>query len=117
MFFRNPHHQFPYHYPYHQNMQPYHYQNQFQHPYQYGPYYSPTYYPPPNLQGQQQNSQAPQGEQNQQPPQNPQPGLFTGPDGTFDFQKAVSQFDEMMKTANQVSPIMKQLGSLFTPKK
>jgi hypothetical protein len=43
--------------------------------------------------------------------------MFTGPDGSFDFQKAVNQFDQMIKTVNQVSPIMKQIGALFPPKK
>lgn len=119
MNYRNQHHQFPY-YP-HQNH--YYYQN---HHYGYHtPYYPPMPYhqspappPPPGAQGQQNQGQAQLGGQQQSQPQGSPPAHpFLGPGGSFDFQKAVGQFEEMVKTVNQVSPIMKQIGALFTPKK
>jgi hypothetical protein len=109
--------------------QPYfdpYYQTQFMHsnyypgnyPYQFG--YHGSYYPqapfPPTHFGQMQSLPPPiPNSQNQGV--NSSLGVFGAQDGTFDFQKAVSQFDQLMKTANQISPIVKQLGSLFTIKK
>ncbi|MBM7096009.1 hypothetical protein JSY36_09595 [Bacillus sp. H-16] len=39
---------------------------------------------------------------------------FQGKDGKFDFNKAFVTVDQVMKTANQISPLMKQVGSFFT---
>lgn len=112
MYFRNQH--FPY--PFHPQQPMNHYQSN-QNPYQF-PYgfFGPNF---PNMPQQQFNQQI---QPNQQGPNTQQDanfpmGMFTKPDGTFDFQKAANSFDEIMKTANQVSPIMKQLGSLFAQKK
>lgn len=115
MYFRNQHYnQFPF-YP-QQQINPY-YQNQFYYP--YGSHYGHQfpYMPPQQVQMPNAVQQYNQKQQNpQQGPSSPL-GMFTGADGSFDFQKAVNSFDQVMKTANQMSPIMKQLGSLFTPKK
>lgn len=52
----------------------------------------------------------------QQYPYPPLSGMFTGDNGKFDFNKASNAIDQVVKTANQVSPIVKQIGALFTPK-
>lgn len=129
MFYRNNWFHFPH--PHHHHMNHYNYNHPYGH---YDPYYPPMSNPqqhghwsygPSYPQGQQsvQQHQNPQSQQNvqqqnqQQSQGYPSPmGLFTGPDGSFDFQKAINSFDQVMKTANQVSPIMKQIGSLFRPK-
>ncbi|WP_026690115.1 YppG family protein [Alteribacter aurantiacus] len=52
-----------------------------------------------------------------QPQQSKLSGLLTpfqGKDGKFDFNKAFVTVDQVMKTANQISPLMKQVGSFFT---
>jgi hypothetical protein len=41
---------------------------------------------------------------------------FQTSDGKFDFQKAMTTMDQVVKTANQVSPLVKQVGSFFTTK-
>ncbi|OIJ18727.1 hypothetical protein BKP45_15695 [Anaerobacillus alkalidiazotrophicus] len=108
MFIRNQHYPFPLypHYP----MNPYHYQNPYHHPYGYYGQPHPFWYQQNMYQGQNSTPQT------NQPGSNPPQGMLTGADGTFDFQKAIKQFDEIMKAANQMSPIMKQIGSLFIKK-
>ncbi|MGJ9383902.1 YppG family protein [Salipaludibacillus sp. CF4.18] len=39
---------------------------------------------------------------------------FQTAEGKFDYQKAWTTMDQVVKTANQVSPIVKQVGSFFT---
>ncbi|TMW73005.1 YppG family protein [Alteribacter natronophilus] len=39
---------------------------------------------------------------------------FQTKDGKFDYNKAFVAMDQVMKTANQIGPFMKQVGSLFT---
>lgn len=113
MYGRNPYQHFP------------HYQNQYTHPYHYQ---NPNYYPyghygtgqtAPNFNQPQPHLQWPNSQGQQSTHQQPlgPTGMFTGPDGSFDFNKAISSFDQIMKTANEVSPIMKQIGSIFMPKK
>ncbi|MCE7794780.1 YppG family protein [Salipaludibacillus sp. CUR1] len=54
------------------------------------------------------------------PQQNPGSKLmqaFQTSDGKFDFQKAMTTMDQVVKTANQVSPLVKQVGSFFTKAK
>ncbi len=39
---------------------------------------------------------------------------FKNPQGGFDFQKTFQTVDQVIKTVNQVSPLVKQFSSLFT---
>lgn len=39
---------------------------------------------------------------------------FITPDGKFDFAKTFQTVDQVVKTVNQVSPIVKQVSSFFT---
>lgn len=122
MFYRNSNY---YQNPY--QAQPNPYGQQYYYPQQQYPYYPGPQQPYggyPMQQPNQQNfiQQQPQPDQynQQQPSQQPGPSLssmFTGENGKFDFNKASSTIDQVVKTANQVSPIVKQLGALFTPKK
>ncbi len=48
------------------------------------------------------------------PPMSGMLANFQTKDGKFDFNKAFTTVDQVMKTANQISPLMKQVGSLFT---
>lgn len=41
---------------------------------------------------------------------------FQTEEGKFDFQKAMTTVDQVVKTANQVSPLVKQVGSFFITK-
>ncbi|WP_280769162.1 YppG family protein [Salipaludibacillus daqingensis] len=107
MFFNEPprqqHH--PYYYPYPpQAHRPAHLYHQ-QVPYQG---YAPPQ--PPN---------GPYQQQHYPPQQKPSPkfmSAFQTSDGKFDFQKTMTTMDQVVKTANQVSPIVKQMGSYFLKK-
>ncbi|WP_096189307.1 YppG family protein [Evansella halocellulosilytica] len=41
---------------------------------------------------------------------------FQTPDGKFDINKAMTTVDQVVKTANQISPIVKQVGGFFIKK-
>lgn len=100
MAYRNFHHHSHYH--------PNHYmqQNPYQHPVQHPYGYFGHHYPMPNQQDQGKD-------QGNKQPQNIPAHPFLGADGSFDFNKAINHFDQFMQTANQISPIMKQIGSLL----
>ncbi|UCZ51904.1 YppG family protein [Bacillus shivajii] len=90
------------------------------------PPYHHGMYPPPNQQQQYWQppyQQPPWQHHANQPPKNPgnspMPGImsaFQTQDGKFDFNKAMNTFDQVVKTANQVSPIVKQVGQYFIKK-
>ncbi len=109
---------YPYQQPYPPQQYPYHYPYQAQHPI-HQPHFLQqlTNKLTQGTHGQQQKK----GVQNAPhiPHQPYGPGLssmFMGENGKFDFNKASNALDQVVKTANQVSPIVKQIGSLFTPK-
>ncbi|WP_078427030.1 YppG family protein [Alkalihalobacterium alkalinitrilicum] len=107
-------------YPYYQ--QPNYYQNQYQsgyHPHEMYSYPNPNHnlpyqqnWPPnypvnnrPNFYG----TQHPYGQQG--------PGFlnaFKGPNGNFDIAKTFQTVDQVVKTVNQISPIVKSVSSMFT---
>ncbi|WP_216827826.1 YppG family protein [Alkalihalobacterium elongatum] len=116
-------------YPYFQqqsNVYPSPYQNTNPNPF-HGGFYSPEMYQFPN-----QNYNIPtqynwqQGiPGNQRPnnfgPQYPYQGpallnAFKGEDGKFDISKTFQTVDQLVKTVNQISPLVKSMSSMFTPK-
>ncbi|UTR15265.1 YppG family protein [Salipaludibacillus sp. LMS25] len=102
MFFSHPSQHHPY-----QQQHPYH------HPYP-PPHQGPYQWPQPPAHG---YNPAPHQQQGGQ--QNPGAKLmsaFQTSDGKFDIQKAMTTMDQVVKTANQVSPLVKQVGSFFTTK-
>ncbi|ADU30943.1 YppG family protein [Evansella cellulosilytica] len=63
-----------------------------------------------------------QGFQQPQPPQPPKPkssfmNAFKNEEGKFDFEKTSTTIDQVMKVGNQISPIVKSVGSIFGTKK
>ncbi|WP_078595401.1 YppG family protein [Evansella clarkii] len=97
------------------------------------PVNQPPMYPPYQSQGMywQQPYQAHNGQQtNSRPgganypqgqPQPPRPGAgilsaFKTKDGKFDFDKASTTIDQVVKVGNQISPLVKQVGSFFSTK-
>ncbi|PYZ93330.1 hypothetical protein CR194_09050 [Salipaludibacillus keqinensis] len=111
MFFQRPQSYQPYDYqpPYH--TPPHHWHGHQQPPfYQQGPYQG---YPPQYHQQQPGGYPAPFA---QQKPASKLMSAFQTNEGKFDFQKAMTTMDQVVKTANQVSPFVKQVGSFFTTK-
>lgn len=41
---------------------------------------------------------------------------FLNDEGKFDFEKTASTIDQVMKVGNQISPLVKQVGALFSKK-
>lgn len=122
---RQPHHRYNYPYPSHPNRPGYNWLHSQQGPFQgYAPPPHHGAYPPqqPYEQPFQQpyQHQQPYGQpfQHQQQP-NSGPKLlnaFKSSDGKFDLQKTMTTMDQVVKTANQVSPIVKQVGGYFIKK-
>lgn len=55
------------------------------------------------------------GPQNPYRPQGPAFfNAFTGPDGKFDVSKTFQTVDQVVKTVNQISPLVKSVSSFFT---
>ncbi|MDG5789512.1 YppG family protein [Evansella sp. AB-P1] len=125
---------------YHQSMNNGMYPPQF---YQQSNYWQQPNQPPMQQnqgqqQSQQQNTQQPPQSQSQQQQMQHAPFFHGGPggysypphgmqktsfmsafktkDGKFDFEKASTTIDQVMKIGNQVSPIVKQVGGFFTTK-
>lgn len=101
------------------------YQNHYYRPHQYQTHpHPPTYQPHSNYQSvptdqwgnYTQHGNYP-GYYQQQPSHTSKlMSAFQTSEGKFDFQKAMTTVDQVVKTANQVSPIVKQVGSFFQPK-
>lgn len=118
MFFHEPPRQqlHPHYYPY----PPFPNQPRYEGPYQQQvPFqgYAPP--PPPHQGAYQQQPQSPYQQQlpyQQQKPASKFMTAFQSSEGKFDFQKTMTTMDQVVKTANQVTPIVKQVGSYFIKK-
>lgn len=122
-------------FPRREPMSPYDYHSQ-----QYGGYQQPPYpnHPmywqgPPHYE---QHTQAPYPQHNQSAPTaggappTPQAfqqygrtkasislaNAFKNEDGQFDFEKTTNTIDQVLRVGGQISPLVKQVGSLFSPK-
>ncbi|BAB05992.1 YppG family protein [Halalkalibacterium halodurans] len=49
----------------------------------------------------------------QKPKASPWKAAFTNQDGTFDINKTFQTVDQVVKTVNQVTPLVKSVGSIF----
>ncbi|SDY79290.1 YppG-like protein [Evansella caseinilytica] len=87
----------------------------------YGPPQQPPahYWQPPGTSPGQPYNANPEGTTPPQPAQRPASSIlsaFKTKDGKFDFNKASTTIDQVVKVGNQISPIIKQVGGLFSSK-
>lgn len=114
MFYHEPPRQQPHPHYYHYPPFPNHFRYNGPYPYQqqvpFQGYAAPPP-PPPHFGAYQQ-----QPPYQQQKPASKFMNAFQSSEGKFDFQKTMTTMDQVVKTANQVSPIVKQVGSYFIKK-